>query len=92
MKNETGDSLKMDNSDTSGTEKWIEVVLRELQEASTTEIVDRVSMFNQDCADRIPMVLTQMRVEGKVSYRVVTMVDGKRKNIVWRLESLGKVR
>ncbi len=78
----------MDNSDTSGTEKWIEVVLRELHEASTKEIVDRVSMFNQDCADRIPMVLTQMRMEGKISYRVESMGIGKRKNIVWRLETL----
>jgi hypothetical protein len=77
----------MDDSDTSGTEKWIEVVLRELYEASTAEIVDRVSIFNQDCADRIPMVLTQMRIEGKISYRVVAMGKGKRKNIVWRLES-----
>ena len=77
----------MDDSDTSGTEKWIEVVLRELHEASTTEIIDRVSIFNQDCADRIPMVLTQMRIEGKISYRIVAIGEGKRKNIVWRLES-----
>ncbi len=76
----------MDNLDTSGTEKWIEVVLRELHEASTVEIVNRVSIFNQDCADRIPMVLTQMRMEGKISYRVVQAKEGKRKNIVWRLE------
>ena len=74
--------------DTSGTEKWIEVVLRELHEASTVEIVNRVSIFNQDCADRIPMVLTQMRMEGKVSYKVVQSKEGKRKNIVWRLEQM----
>ncbi|MHA1977320.1 MAG: hypothetical protein ACW98I_10500 [Candidatus Hodarchaeales archaeon] len=77
----------MFDQDTSGTEKWIEVVLRELHEASTVEIVERVSMFNQDCADRIPMVLTQMRMEGKISYKVLTIDGGNRKNIVWRLES-----
>jgi hypothetical protein len=76
----------MDNLETSGTEKWIEVVLRELHEASTVEIVNRVSIFNQDCADRIPMVLTQMRMEGKISYRVIQSKEGKGKNIVWRLE------
>jgi hypothetical protein len=83
---EHGEVIGMDNLDTSGTEKWIEVVLRELHEASTVEIVNRVSIFNQDCADRIPMVLTQMRMEGKISYRVVQAKEGKRKNIVWRLE------
>jgi hypothetical protein len=75
----------MTDLNTSGTEKWIEVVLKELQTATTVEIVDRVSLFNQDCADRIPMVLTQMRMEGKVSYEVTPTEDGKRKNIVWRL-------
>ncbi|MFX0016087.1 MAG: hypothetical protein ACFFB2_13565 [Promethearchaeota archaeon] len=72
-------------TDLSGTEKWIELVLKELVEATTVEIIDRVSMFNQDCADRIPMVLTQMRIDGKVTYEVVSSPDGKRQNIVWRL-------
>ena len=88
FKKKRGAVIGMDNMDTSGTEKWIEVVLRELHEASTVEIVNRVSIFNQDCADRIPMVLTQMRMEGKVSYKVVQSKEGKRKNIVWRLESM----
>ncbi|UCE12754.1 MAG: hypothetical protein JSV04_11235 [Candidatus Heimdallarchaeota archaeon] len=70
--------------DTSGTEKWIEVVLKDLGEATTVEIIERVSMFNQDCADRIPMVLTQMRIEGKVSYRVAPTKEG-RQNIFWKL-------
>ncbi|MFX0122831.1 MAG: hypothetical protein ACFFAE_04280 [Candidatus Hodarchaeota archaeon] len=69
----------------SGTEKWIEIVLKDLGEATTVEIIERVSFFNQDCADRIPMVLTQMRVDGKVSYRVVPAKDGTRQNIVWQL-------
>jgi hypothetical protein len=69
----------------SGTEKWIEIVLEDLGEASTIEIIERVSMFNQDCADRIPMVLTQMRVEGKVTYKVVQNPNGERRNIVWQL-------
>lgn len=69
----------------SGTEKWIEIVLKDLGEATTVEIIERVSMFNQDCADRIPMVLTQMRVDGKVSYKVVQAKSGERQNIVWRL-------
>ncbi|MHA1978952.1 MAG: hypothetical protein ACW98I_18760 [Candidatus Hodarchaeales archaeon] len=75
----------MTDLNTSGTEKWIEVVLKELQKATTVEIVDRVSIFNQDCADRIPMVLTQMRMEGKVTYEVTPTKKGKRKNIVWSL-------
>lgn len=69
----------------SGTEKWIEIVLNDLGEATTIEIIERVSMFNQDCADRIPMVLTQMRVEGKVTYKVVANQYGERRNIVWQL-------
>ncbi|UCG00878.1 MAG: hypothetical protein JSW11_14820 [Candidatus Heimdallarchaeota archaeon] len=69
----------------SGTEKWIELVLNDLGEATTTEIIEQVSMFNQDCADRIPMVLTQMRVEGKVTYKVVPNQSGERTNIVWKL-------
>ncbi len=69
----------------SGTEKWIEIVLKDLVEATTVEIIERVSMFNQDCADRIPMVLTQMRMDGKISYKVVTAKSGERQNIVWRL-------
>ncbi|MFX1508007.1 MAG: hypothetical protein ACFFDC_18115 [Promethearchaeota archaeon] len=69
----------------SGTEKWVEIVLKDLGEATTIEIIERVSMFNQDCADRIPMVLTQMRVEGKVIYKVVANQKGERRNIVWRL-------
>ncbi len=80
----------MDGPDTSGTEKWIVVVLLELHEATTAEIVDRVSIFNQDCADRIPMILTQMRMEGKISYSVVQSGDGKRKNIAWKLEPTKK--
>lgn len=69
----------------SGTEKWIEIVLQDLGKATTIEIIERVSMFNQDCADRIPMVLTQMRVEGKVTYKVVPNPSGERRNIVWQL-------
>jgi len=75
----------MSHLNTSGTEKWIEVVLKELQTATTVEIVNRVSLFNQDCADRIPFVLTQMRMEGKVSYEIIQINEGKRKNIVWSL-------
>jgi hypothetical protein len=75
----------MTNHETSGTEKWIVVVLKELKKASTAEIVERVGMFNQDCADRIPMVLVQMRMAGTISYEVVTLSDGEGKNIVWSL-------
>ncbi len=73
------------DSNSSGTEKWIEVVLKELRKATTVEIVNRVSVFNQDCADRIPMVLTQMRMAGKVTYEVVQKKDQSGKNIVWKL-------
>jgi hypothetical protein len=75
----------MTDMNTSGTEKWIEVVLKELKKATTVEIVNRVSLFNQDCADRIPMVLTQMRMEGKITYEVTQPEKGKPKNIVWYL-------
>jgi hypothetical protein len=78
----------MTDEDTSGTEKWIVVVLKELQKATTAKIMERVGMFNQDCADRIPYVLTQMRMEGKVSYEVVSSDDGEGKNIVWKLEEI----
>jgi hypothetical protein len=71
--------------ESSGTEKWIEIVLKELKSATTVEIINRVSIFNQDCADRIPMVLTQMRMAGKVTYKVVPSENGERKNIVWEL-------
>lgn len=80
----------MSSEDFSGTEKWIEVVLKEMKEASTVEIIERVSIFNQDCADRIPMVLTSMRMEGKVLYKVVPTKDGKRQNIVWYLNEPDK--
>ncbi len=75
------------SEDYSGTEKWIEIVLKELKEATTAEIIERVSIFNQDCADRIPMVLSYMRMEGKVSYEVVPTKVGSRQNIVWSLIS-----
>ncbi|MCK4847669.1 MAG: hypothetical protein KAT16_01450 [Candidatus Heimdallarchaeota archaeon] len=75
----------MTDLSTSGTERWIEVVLKELQKATTVEIVNRVSLFNTDCADRIPMVLTQMRMEGKVLYKIVQTNGSERKNIVWQL-------
>ncbi|MHA2053030.1 MAG: hypothetical protein ACW99F_05460, partial [Candidatus Hodarchaeales archaeon] len=71
------------------TDKWIEVVLKELQSATTVEIVNRVSMFNQDCADRIPMVLTQMRMAGKVTYEVLENKDQSGKSIVWKLTQIG---
>ena len=74
--------------DVSGTEKWIRVVLEDLVEASTIEIIERVSMFNQDCADRIPFVLTQMRMDSKILYKVVPTKDGTRQNIVWYLNTL----
>ena len=75
------------SEDFSGTEKWIEIVLKELKEATTAEIIERVSIFNQDCADRIPMVLSYMRMEWKVSYKVVKTKVGSRQNIVWSLIS-----
>ena len=65
--------------------KWIQIVLKELKEATTTEIIERVRTFNQDCADRIPMVLSQMRMEGKIISKVVAMKNGTRKNIIWQL-------
>ncbi|UCG90752.1 MAG: hypothetical protein JSU57_03195 [Candidatus Heimdallarchaeota archaeon] len=71
--------------DLSGTEKWIEIVLKDLGEATTAEIIERVSIFNQECADHIPMVLTQMRIDSKISYEVVPAEGGERRNIVWRL-------
>ncbi len=80
----------MSSEDFSGTEKWIEVVLKEMKEASTVEIIEKVSIFNQDCADRIPMVLTSMRMEGKVLYKVIPTKDGKRQNIVWYLKEPDK--
>ena len=76
----------MSSEDFSGTEKWIEVVLKEMKEASTVEIIEKVSIFNQDCADRIPMVLSSMRMEGKILYNVVSTKDGARQNIVWYLK------
>jgi hypothetical protein len=76
----------LSSEDFSGTEKWIEVVLKDMIEASTVEIIEKVSIFNQDCADRIPMVLTTMRMEGKIFYKVVPTKDGKRQNIVWYLK------
>ena len=75
----------MSDVNASGTEKWIKVVLKELQSATTAEIVNRVAIFNQDCADRIPMVLTQMRMEGKIIYEVLASKDQSGKNIVWKL-------
>jgi hypothetical protein len=77
--------LSLIDSESSGTEKWIEIVLKELKSASTVEIINRVSIFNQDCADRIPMVLTQMRMDGKVTYKVVSSENGEKKQIVWEL-------
>lgn len=74
------------SEDFSGTEKWIEVVLKEMREASTVEIIEKVSIFNQDCADRIPLVLSSMRMEGKISYKVVSRKDGEAQNIVWYLK------
>lgn len=76
----------MSSEDFSGTEKWIEVVLKEMKEASTVEIIEKVSIFNQDCADRIPLVLSSMRMEGKISYKVVPRKDGEAQNIVWYLK------
>lgn len=76
----------MSSEDFSGTEKWIEVVLKEMKEASTVEIIEKVSIFNQECADRIPMVLSSMRMEGKILYKVVSTKDGARQNIVWYLK------
>ncbi|MHA2245200.1 MAG: hypothetical protein ACXADY_09535 [Candidatus Hodarchaeales archaeon] len=69
----------------SDTEKWIKIVLKDLVEATTFEIIERVSMFNQDCVDRIPIVLTQMRIDGKISNKIVSDKDGERQNIVWQL-------
>ncbi len=77
--------------DLSGTEKWIEIVLKDLGEATTLEIIEQVSVFNQDCADRIPMVLTQMRIDGKISYEVVPAEGGERRNIVWRLVEIQSI-
>ncbi len=70
-----------------GTEKWILTVLKENKEGTTAEIMDEVKIYNQDCADRIPMALTQMRMEGTVGYKVVAGKEGLRKNIVWYLIS-----
>ncbi len=67
------------------TEKWIEVVLKDLKEATTVEIIDEVNKYNQDCADRIPMALAHMRMEGRVTYDVVQSKEGERQNIVWKL-------
>ena len=77
--------------DLSGTEKWIEIVLKDLGEATTLEIIEQVSVLNQDCADRIPMVLTQMRIDGKISYEVVPAEGGERRNIVWRLVEIQSI-
>lgn len=78
-------TMSLFDVDTSGTEKWIEVVLKELKKATTNEIVEHVSIFNEDCADRIPMVLTQMRVAGKVTYNIEQSANGERKILVWEL-------
>jgi DNA-binding TFAR19-related protein (PDSD5 family) len=68
-----------------GTEMWIKVVLKDLTQATTQEIIDRVKIYNQECADRIPMALAQMRANGKINYQIIQSQDGKRKNMVWEL-------
>lgn len=68
-----------------GTEMWIKVVLKELKQATTQEIIDHVKIYNQECADRIPLALAQMRVSGKVSYQIIPTQDGIRKKLVWTL-------
>ncbi|MFW9778858.1 MAG: hypothetical protein ACFFE8_08390 [Candidatus Heimdallarchaeota archaeon] len=68
-----------------GTEMWIKVVLKDLGEATTQEIIDHVKIYNQECADRIPMALAQMRANGKAYYKIRASQDEKRKNMVWKL-------
>ena len=75
-------------SEFSGTEKWIELVLKEVTEATTAEIINRVSLFNTDCADNIPHVLTSMRLQGKVGYKIAKSNDGEGKRIVWFLTNI----
>jgi len=69
----------------SGTEKWIELVLKEIKEATTEEIINRVAIFNTDCADNIPHVLTTMRLQGKVGYRIDKVKGEGVKRIIWFL-------
>jgi len=73
-------------SEFSGTEKWIEITLKEMKEASTEEIIRRVAVFNTDCSDNIPYVLTSMRLEGKVGYKIKDSNDACGKKIVWFLK------
>ncbi|WP_455142332.1 hypothetical protein [Candidatus Hodarchaeum mangrovi] len=72
-------------SEFSGTEKWIELVLKELKEATTEEIINRVAIFNTDCADNIPHVLTTLRLQGKVGYRIDKVKEEGSKRIIWFL-------
>ncbi|MHA1975157.1 MAG: hypothetical protein ACTSW1_19380 [Candidatus Hodarchaeales archaeon] len=73
-------------SEFSGTEKWIEIILKEVKEASTEEIINRVAIFNTDCSDNIPYVLSQMRMEGKVGYTIKDSENACGKKIVWFLK------
>lgn len=68
-----------------GTEMWIKVVLKELKQATTEEIIERVKIYNQECADRIPLALAQMRVSGEVHFQILPTQDGTRKKMVWML-------
>jgi hypothetical protein len=63
------------------TKERVNLILKNLGEATTAEIIEEASKTAHDCKDRIPGVLVALEDEGKV----VKKISKEKKAIVWRL-------
>jgi len=59
----------------------IRTMLVQYGELNTEQIIDKIRIFNEDCVDNVPMILSQMRGENELEARV----DKVLKSIFWKV-------
>lgn len=59
----------------------ITMILEELGEATTAEIIEKASQRSQDCKDRIPGTLVDLEENNKIKKRI----SREKKALVWTL-------
>lgn len=59
----------------------IRTMLVQYGELNTEQIIEKIRIFNEDCVDNVPLILSQMRVENEVEARV----DKELKSIFWKI-------
>ncbi|MHA2366330.1 MAG: hypothetical protein ACXAC7_20405 [Candidatus Hodarchaeales archaeon] len=76
----------MDTLARSDPKQTVLLILEDLGEASTAEIIEEAALLSNECKDRVPRSLLALYRDGKVNRRI----SKEKKAILWSLDEVKK--